>query len=246
MAATVAAWTGRARLKAGGGQGTRGAHLEHVVHGRDLGRVEAERLVEHRRALPSRKAGMRCGKRCGPGGVTALGGGDAIGMHGEGPTQGCGGQGTRGAHLEHLAHIRDAGRVEAERLVERRRELPSRKAGMRCEKRCGSGGVRALWVAATQAACTGRARLKAVGAKARAERTWNISAMVVTLDVSKLSGWLNAEAYCRVERRAWRMRCGARYSPRGVRAMWVAETQSACTGRARLKAVGDRARAERT
>ena len=27
--------------------------------------------------------------------------------------------------------------------------------------------------------------------------------MVVTLDVSKLSGWLNADADCRVERRAY-------------------------------------------
>ena len=56
---------GMAWLKGGwGGQGTRGAHVEHPQHGRDLGRVEAERLVERRRALPSRKAGMRCGKTC--------------------------------------------------------------------------------------------------------------------------------------------------------------------------------------
>ena len=54
----------------------------------------------------------------------------------------------------------------------------------------------------THAACTGRARPKAVGARARAERTQNMSYMVVTLDVSKLSGWLNAFAFCRVERRA--------------------------------------------
>ena len=32
------------------------------------------------------------------------------------------------------------------------------------------------------------------GARARAERTWNMYFMVVTLDVSKLSGWLNADA----------------------------------------------------
>ena len=144
MAATQAACTGRVRLKAVGGQGTRGAHSEHGVHARDLGRVEAERLVERVRVLPSRKVGMRCEKRYGPGGVMALGGGDASGMHGEGPTQGCGGQGTRGAHVEHVAHVRDLGRVEAERLVERPRVLPSRKAGMRCRKRCGPGGVRAL------------------------------------------------------------------------------------------------------
>ena len=70
--------------------------------------------------------------------------------HREGPTQGCGNQGTRGAHCEHVVHGRDLGRVEAERLVERLRVLPSRKAGMRD---------------------AGRARLKAGGARARAERT---------------------------------------------------------------------------
>ena len=53
-----------------------------------------------------------------------------------------------------------------------------------------------------QAAWTGRVRLKALGARARAERTWNMVLMSVTLDVSKLSGWLNAYASCRVERRA--------------------------------------------
>ena len=42
--------------------------------------------------------------------------------------------------------------------------------------------------AAAQAACTGKARLKAVGARVRAERTLNIHPMFVTLDVSKLSG----------------------------------------------------------
>ena len=58
MAATQSACTGWAQLKAvGAGQGTRGAHREHAVHGRDLGRVEAERLVELVRVLPSRKAG---------------------------------------------------------------------------------------------------------------------------------------------------------------------------------------------
>ena len=60
-------------------------------------------------------------------------------------------------------------------------------------------------MAATHAACTGRARLKAGGHRARAERTVNMAFMVVTLEVSKLSGWLNADATCRVERRA----CGS-------------------------------------
>ena len=35
------------------------------------------------------------------------------------------------------------------------------------------------------------------------ECTSNISSMVVTRDVSKLSGWLNAFANCRVMRRAY-------------------------------------------
>ena len=54
--------------------------------------------------------------------------------------------------------------------------------------------------------CTGRARLKAGAPRARAERTPNMKRMFVTLEVSKLSGWLNADADCGVERRA----CDAR------------------------------------
>ena len=59
------ACTGMARLMARG-QGTRGAHVEQIVEqvmSRDLGHVEAERLVELGRALPSRMAGMRCVKQ---------------------------------------------------------------------------------------------------------------------------------------------------------------------------------------
>ena len=42
-------------------------------------------------------------------------------------------------------------------------------------------------------------RLRGEG-RAHAERTLNIPAMFVTLDVSRLSGWLNAYARCRVKR----------------------------------------------
>ena len=52
--------------------------------------------------------------------------------------------------------------------------------------------------------------LRAGGGRARAERTENIWRMFVTLDVSKLSGWLNADAPCRVERRAHAGRGAAR------------------------------------
>ena len=41
------------------------------------------------------------------------------------------------------------------------------------------------------------------GCRARAERTLNMSSMVVTLDVSKLSGRLKSTASCPVERRAF-------------------------------------------
>ena len=62
---------------------------------------------------------------------------------------------------------------------------------MQCGKRCGAGGV---------GACGGggaggmHGEGPTQGGRAGAERTWNMERMVVTLDVSKLSGWLNADA----------------------------------------------------
>ena len=54
--------------------------------------------------------------------------------------------------------------------------------------------------------------------------------MVVTLDVSKLSGWLNTAAPCRVESEP----CGKRGGMRGratVGACGTATAQAACAGR---------------
>ena len=51
------------------------------------------------------------------------------------------------------------------------------------------------------------------GGRACAERTQNMPLMSVTLAVSKRSGWLNADASCRVMRRAYEaggMRAGRR------------------------------------
>ena len=68
------------------GQGTRGAHCEHVVHVRDLGGVKPQRLIEHPIVLPSQKGGhamrgeVRAGRREG------VGGGGASVIDGEGPT----------------------------------------------------------------------------------------------------------------------------------------------------------------
>ena len=86
------------------------------------------------------------------------------GMHGDGLTQGSGAKGTRGAHEEHVAHGRDAGRVEAQRLVEGIRVLPSRREGMRCGgERCGLGSGMAWCGGGTQEACMKKARLNAWG-----------------------------------------------------------------------------------
>ena len=71
----------------------------------------------------------------------------------------------------------------------------------------GSGGSR-RWKTAAHAACRG-ARDCRLGAGHGEERTWNMDCMAVTLDVSKLSGWLNARAYCRAGERPGGVRaCG--------------------------------------
>jgi len=125
------------------------------------------------------------------------------------------GRGTRGAHIKHAAHVRDVGRVEAQRLVECRRALPSRKVKhtKRGDRRAGTReGVGA---AAAQAGCRHRTQLWGLLAGARAERTSNMRIMAVTLDVSKLSGWLNADACCRVERESIKERRQAGRDARG-------------------------------
>eukprot|EP00964_Phaeocystis_antarctica_P001310 scaffold700_cov50-Phaeocystis_antarctica.AAC.1 len=53
--------------------------------------------------------------------------------------------------------------------------------------------------------------------------------MSVTLDVSKLSGWLNFDAACRVERRG--VRCWAKCRPEGGRAWDGGSAGAACIGR---------------
>ena len=130
VAAAQAACTGGARLKRCGGQGMRGAHGEHAAHVLDTGRVEAQRLVKHPRVLPRverRAYGAGQGAGWGAGGPGAAAAQAACTRGGLDWTLG---QGTRGAHSEHAAHVRDTGRVEGQRLVEGPRVLPSRKEGM--------------------------------------------------------------------------------------------------------------------
>ena len=104
--------------------------------------------------------------------------------------------------MEHVEHVCNAGRVETQRLVERPRALPSRKEAYDAERGVGREAGRRGPAAAHKRHARGEGpAVKAGRARACAERTQNISCMSVTLDVSKLSGWLNA-ARCRVERRA--------------------------------------------
>ena len=49
-----------------------------------------------------------------------------------------------------------------------------------------------------------------LGAGHGEERTLNIWSMFVTLEVSKLSGWLNADADCRYTKGGHAMRCEVR------------------------------------
>ena len=67
-----------------------------------------------------------------------------------------------------------------------------------------AGGGRAWAGGSARAACTARGPGCEgwEGYTACAERTWNMPFMIVTLDASKLSGWLNAAVVCQVERRA--------------------------------------------
>ena len=130
-------------------------------------------------------------------------------------TGGAAGHAWRRAHRigkEHVLHVRDLGGVEAQRLIERRCALPSRQEGVRCGPRCGPGPGRRggveRWRRERHALGRSDSRL---GGQARAKRTANMAYMVMTLDVSKFSGWLNDVALCRIEGTAYaRFRAGRR------------------------------------
>ena len=138
---------GRARLQIGS-RARGGAHDEHVGHGCDAGGVEADRLVERRCPLPrvERRAydtGRSSGREAGVGERPRC---KRCALQGRARLQ-TGGRARGGAHPEHAVHVRNAGGVEAQRLVERRRDLPRVKrrefgAGRGAEYREAEGGVR--------------------------------------------------------------------------------------------------------
>jgi len=81
------------------------------------------------------------------------------------------GRGTRGAHPKHEAHVCDAGRVPAQWLVERIRELPSRKGKHKQSGDRRAGRREGVGASAAQAGCRQRTQLWRLLAGARAERT---------------------------------------------------------------------------
>ena len=90
---------------------------------------------------------------------------------------------------------------------------------------------------AAQAVCTGEVPRLKIGSRARAECTRNMELMVVTPDVSKLSGWLKADS-CRAEKGKYKpeyMRLEVYMPGRGA-----ATAQAVCMGRAQLWRLGAR------
>eukprot|EP00964_Phaeocystis_antarctica_P061636 scaffold36844_cov58-Phaeocystis_antarctica.AAC.2 len=135
---------GRARLQIRG-RAWGGAHEQHVAHVRDAGGVKAQRLVERLRILP-RVERRACGAVRGS--SRDAGGGRqprcTQRVQGRARLQ-IRGRARGGAHVEHLPHDCDAGGVEAQRLVERRRDLPRVKrraydAGRGEAREAGGGG----------------------------------------------------------------------------------------------------------
>ena len=109
-----------------------------------------------------------------------------------------------------------------------------------------AGRREGLWVVARRKwVCTqGRSYTQDLGARARAGRTSNMLSMPVTLEVSQLSGWLKACAFCRVEREGHAMRGDVQAGRREGVGWWWRERRA--RGKGPTQGLGARARAERT
>jgi hypothetical protein len=128
---------------------------------------------------------MRWGARCRPGGGRARGGGGAGGMHEEGPTQGLGARARaeRTVNMPNMVVTLEVSKLSGwlNAYVDYRVE----GRGMRCGSRCAPGGGRA-WGGGGASGVHGEVPTQGLGGRARAERTWNMSYMFVTPDVSQL------------------------------------------------------------
>ena len=94
-----------------------------------------------------------------------------------------------GAHPKHEVHGCDPGRVEAQRLVESLRVLPSRREGTYDAGRPRWGGM--VGRRRCKRHARGEGQTLEAGGQGTRVLTSNMPFMAVTLDVSKLSGWLN-------------------------------------------------------
>ena len=92
-----------------------------------------------------------------------------------------------------------------------------------------AGGRRAT---AVHAACRGGLDCR-LGARHGEERTLNMEPMFVTLEVSKLSGWLNADAPCRESKEG--IRCEVRPRGAGGRLAVAVHAQGAGEGKAEAR-----------
>ena len=108
---------------------------------------------------------------------------------------------------------------------------------------CAPGGGRAWGSGGASGVHTrGKGPTQGLGGRARAERTLNMPYMAVTLEVSKLSGWLSFCAPCQPKGGACDMGRGA-----GGEAVGSGAAQAGMqTGKVRPQGLGVRARAERT
>jgi hypothetical protein len=112
---------------------------------------------------------------------------------------------------------------------------PCQPKGGACDMGRGADGEAVGSGAAQAGMQTGKVRPQGLGVRARVGRTENMLFMSVTLEVSQLSGWLNAFAICRVEGRARNAGRGVRWEAGGRGA---AAAVAACTEMARLKTWG--------
>ena len=206
------------------------------------------------------KARVRCrgsqaghtvrGAGCGPGGARrrATEACARTACRGEGATADWADRARGAAHAKHYAHARDAGGVPAQRLVEGVRELPrvarSRAHGAGRAVWAGrreEAGERGVHAAAGESAAT-VLRLQIGGSGRGEQRTAKEPYMFVTREVSQLSGWLKACAFCRGSQ-AGHIEYGARGVLRAGRRgrRRASAVRAACAGESAQLQVGGRA-----
>jgi hypothetical protein len=188
-----------AQLGSGGRKGAQaGAHREHSAHVCDAGCVKAQRLVESICILPSPKGASDTGKCVWYGDVAQVKEGEPAALVACvcGPARECGGRRRR---RERTANIL---------LMPVTLEVLKLSGWLKSYAFCRvKGGSTEMWQRgkhrggiSTRTACVCMAQLGSGGRRRMRERTANILLMSVTLEVSKLSGWLKAFAFCRVQR----------------------------------------------